>query len=69
LKVYKGIQGFRGESLGGKTKFSTWLYTIAGNRCLNQLNKIKNAEVYTTQTDEDTLNCSMRSVQDQQRTR
>ena len=36
VKVYHGLQGFQGEAL-----FSTWLYRIAANSCLNQIRKRK----------------------------
>lgn len=32
LKAYRGLRGFRGGS-----RFSTWLYAIASNHCLNHL--------------------------------
>lgn len=38
IKAYKYLNDFRGES-----KFSTWLYTIAGNTCLSHLRKKKQA--------------------------
>lgn len=41
LRVIQGAKGFKNES-----KFSTWLYTIARNRCIDQLrrNKPRNQE-------------------------
>lgn len=34
LRAYRSIRGFRGNS-----RFSTWLYRIAANRCLSRLRK------------------------------
>ena len=39
MKAYRGIEGFRGESSEEKAKFSTWLYKITRNHCLNKLNR------------------------------
>ncbi len=36
LRVYQALPRFRGES-----KFSTWLYKIVSNVCLNRLRKVK----------------------------
>lgn len=37
IKIFKNIKTFKGDS-----KFSTWVYKIAHNVCIDQLRKIKN---------------------------
>ncbi len=39
VKVFKSIKSFKGDS-----KFSTWIYRIAYNSCLDRLKKIKKAQ-------------------------
>ena len=39
LKVYKSLAKYKGES-----KFSTWLYTITYNTCLDRIRKNKRAQ-------------------------
>jgi RNA polymerase sigma-70 factor (ECF subfamily) len=40
IKVFRAIKGFK-----GKSSFSTWLYRIATNTCLDELRKRKNKKV------------------------
>lgn len=46
IKVYKSLGNFKGDS-----KFSTWLYTITYNTCLDRLRKYKR-EQHTVTVDE-----------------
>ena len=39
IKVYRSLAKFRGES-----RFSTWLYKVAYNTCLDHLKKIKRTQ-------------------------
>jgi len=39
IKVFKSIKNFKGDA-----KFSTWIYRIAYNTCLDRLKKIKKAQ-------------------------
>jgi RNA polymerase sigma factor (sigma-70 family) len=43
IKVYKSLAKFKGES-----KFSTWLYKVAYNTCLDQLKKHNNKQPVVT---------------------
>ena len=47
VKVYHGLQGFQGEAL-----FSTWLYRITTNSCLNQRRKRKRESQVTQVVDD-----------------
>ncbi|NMB95342.1 MAG: sigma-70 family RNA polymerase sigma factor [Clostridiaceae bacterium] len=48
IRIYKSIKNFKGES-----SFSTWLYRITTNACLDELRKRKNKNVVSI--DEDIL--------------
>ena len=48
IKVYKSLNRFKGDS-----KFSTWIYRVAYNTCLDRLKKNKRQE-YTVAIDEQT---------------
>lgn len=53
VKVYHGLQGFQGEAL-----FSTWLYRIAANSCLNQIRKRKRESQVPVSADDPEPNIS-----------
>ena len=46
LKIYKSLNKFNGES-----KFSTWIYKVAFNTCLDRLKKNKRSQPVTTLDD------------------
>jgi len=45
IKVFKNIKKFKGDS-----KFSTWLYRIAHNVCIDEYRKRKNKSTYVTRS-------------------
>ena len=53
VKVYRALQGFQGEAL-----FSTWLYRITANSCLNQIRKRKHENQVSGGVDDSEPNIS-----------
>lgn len=49
IKLFKNIGKFR-----GKSKFSTWVYRIATNTCLDEMRKIKNKTAYSLDSEIET---------------
>lgn len=60
LKAYEALESFRGEA-----NFSTWLYRITVNVCLDELRRRKNDPISLTEEDEDGELSGVRDVPDE----
>ncbi|GHB26315.1 RNA polymerase sigma factor [Mongoliitalea lutea] len=59
LKLYVSIGKFE-----GKSKFSTWLYSLTYNHCVNYINRDKDAQMMRNATDTDDL-LNLQSTEDE----
>lgn len=54
LKLYRNIKSF-----GGKSRFSTWVYRVATNTCLDELKKLRRHTSYSIDSELETSDGSM----------
>lgn len=60
IKVYRNIDKFKGDS-----KFSTWLYRVVTNTCLDEMKKIKRKQVYSLDSELETKDGNLkRDIED-----
>ena len=60
IKVYRNIDKFKGDS-----KFSTWLYRVVTNTCLDEMKKMKRKQVYSLDDELETKDGSLkRDIED-----
>ncbi len=55
IKVYRNVEKFKGDS-----KFSTWLYRVVTNTCLDEMKKMKRKQVYSLDDELETKDGSLK---------
>lgn len=56
IKVYRNLDKFKGDS-----KFSTWLYRVVTNTCLDEMKKLKRKAAYSLDAERETKDGTMKT--------